>query len=248
MSFDLRRRAVAELLGTGTLVAAVVGSGIMAERLADGNVALALLCNTIPTGAILVVLILILGPISGAHLNPAVTAAFLLRRSLPWREAGIYALAQVTGGLLGAVAAHAMFDLPLVQVAATARSGMGQWTGEIIATFGLVATIFGCVRFRPEAVPFAVGLYITSAYWFTSSTSFANPAVTLGRAISDTFSGIRPLDAPVFIVMQLLGALAAVVVSNWLHRDPLPGRSQATDADAGEEGMARPAAHPSSGA
>jgi glycerol uptake facilitator-like aquaporin len=234
MAFDLRRRAVAELLGTGTLVAAVVGSGIMAERLADGNVALALLCNTIPTGAILVVLILILGPVSGAHLNPAVSTAFFVRRDLPAREAGVYILAQIAGGVLGAIAAHVMFDLPLLQLSATTRAGFGQWAGEILATFGLLATILGCVRFKPDAVPYAVGLFITSAYWFTSSTSFANPAVTIARALSDTFAGIRPLDAPAFITMQLLGAVAATLIFGWLFRAEFSSISRKSAPEAAE--------------
>ena len=234
MAFDLKRRAVAELLGTGTLVAAVVGSGIMAARLADGNVALALLCNTIPTGAILAVLILILGPVSGAHLNPAVSAAFLVRRELPSNEAVVYIPAQVIGGILGTIAAHVMFEVPLLQVGATARGGSGQWAGEFLATFGLLATILGCIRFKPDAVPYAVGLFITSAYWFTSSTSFANPAVTIARALSDTFAGIRPLDAPPFIAMQLLGAIAAALVFGWLFKQPVPLSPRKPAAEAAE--------------
>jgi glycerol uptake facilitator-like aquaporin len=214
--FDLPRRLAAELLGTGTLVAAVVGSGIMAERLASGNLAIALLGNTLPTGAILVVLILILGPVSGAYLNPAVSAVMALRRALPPAEALAYALAQILGGVLGAMTAHLMFDLPLILPSDTARTGLGQWAGELVATFGLVATILGCLRFQPTAVPYAVGLYITSAYWFTSSTSFANPAVTIARALSDTFSGIAPADVPAFIVMQLAGAVLASLVFGWL--------------------------------
>lgn len=218
--FDLRRRLVAELLGTGSLVATVVGSGIMAERLAGGNVAVALLGNTIPTGAILVVLILVFGPLSGAHFNPAVTAVMALRRLLPPSDAMLYAVAQVVGGVLGTMTAHVMFDLALVLPSATPRGGLGQWTGELVATFGLLATILGCLRFQAAAIPYAVGLYITAAYWFTSSTSFANPAVTIARALSDTFAGIAPLDVPAFIAMQLLGAVLASFVFGWLLTAP----------------------------
>lgn len=215
-AFDLPRRLAAELLGTGTLVCAVVGSGIMGERLAAGNTALALLGNTLPTGAILTVLILILGPISGAHLNPVVSLALARRRAIPSSEAAAYALAQMLGGIAGAMTAHLMFDLPLVQFGSTARTGLGQWTGEVVATFGLLATILGCLRFVPQAIAPAVGLYITAAYWFTSSTSFANPAVTLARALSDTFAGIRPIDLPAFWLAQLAGAMAAVAVFGWM--------------------------------
>jgi glycerol uptake facilitator-like aquaporin len=212
----LGRRLVAEALGTGLLVACVVGSGIMAARLAGGNVALALLCNTLPTGAILVVLITILAPISGAHFNPAVSAAFALRRELPAGELLAYVLVQVAGGVAGSALAHGMFNLPLLQASATVRTGTGQWLGETTAAFGLLLTIFGCVRFSPAAVSWCVGLYITAAYWFTSSTSFANPAVTIARGLSDTFAGIRPIDVPAFIVAQLAGALAASMLSGWL--------------------------------
>ena len=180
--FDLRRRLTAEFLGTGTLVCAVVGSGIMGERLAGGNTALALLGNTLPTGAILTVLILILGPISGAHMNPAVSLAMARRRELPAGEAVAYAVAQMAGGIAGASTAHLMFDLPMIQLGSTVRTGLGQWIGEFVATFGLLATILGCLRFARAAITPAVGLYITAAYWFTSSTSFANPAVALARA------------------------------------------------------------------
>jgi glycerol uptake facilitator-like aquaporin len=218
--FDLPRRLLAEALGTAFLLATVVGSGIMAERLADGNVALALLCNTIPTGAILVVLITIVGPVSGAHLNPAVSVALALRRELPLSELISYVLAQFAGGITGIVLAHGMFELPLVQFSATARTGPGQWLGEITAAFGLLLTIFGGLRFRPAAVPWCVGLYIAAAYWFTSSTSFANPAVTVARGLSDTFAGIRPADVPGFIVAQLAGALAASLVAGWLFAEP----------------------------
>jgi glycerol uptake facilitator-like aquaporin len=223
----LGRRLVAEALGTGLLVACVVGSGIMAAKLAGGNQALALLCNTLPTGAILVVLITILGPISGAHLNPAVSAALALRRELPPSELLAYVLVQIAGGIVGSVLAHGMFDLPLMQASVTVRTGMGQWLGEITAAFGLLLTIFGCIRFNATAVPWCVGLYITAAYWFTSSTSFANPAVTIARGLSDTFAGIRPIDVPAFIVAQLMGALAASVLSGWLFTERQP-RHEAT--------------------
>jgi glycerol uptake facilitator-like aquaporin len=217
----LPQRLAAEALGTAFLLAAVVGSGIMAQRLAGGNVALALLGNTLPTGAILVVLITIFGPVSGAHLNPAVSLAFALRDELPWRAAGGYLMAQLAGAIVGVWAAHAMFDLPLWQVSTTVRSGVGQWTAECIATFGLVLTIFGCVARAPGAVAWAVGLYIVSAYWFTASTSFANPAVTLARSLTDTFAGIAPAGAPAFIAAQLLGALAALPVARWLWPKPI---------------------------
>jgi glycerol uptake facilitator-like aquaporin len=217
--FDLRRRLAAEALGTGLLVATVVGSGIMAAKLAGGNVALALLCNTLPTGAILVVLITVLAPVSGAHFNPAVSAAMALRRDLTPGELMPYVLAQVAGGIAGSWLAHAMFDLPILQASLTVRTGAGQWLGELTVAFGLLLAIFGAVRFSPPAVPWCVGLYITAAYWFTSSTSFANPAVTIARGLSDTFAGIRPVDVPAFIIAQLAGALAAAVISTWLFRD-----------------------------
>jgi glycerol uptake facilitator-like aquaporin len=212
----LAQRLFVECLGTAFLLAAVVGSGIMAAKLAGGNSAVALLCNTIPTGAILVVLILVFGPLSGAHLNPAVSLAFALRRDLPWREAAPYIAAQLVGGIVGVWAAHLMFELPLWQLSATMRTGTGQWLAEAVATFGLLLTIFGCVARAPTAVPYAVGLYITSAYWFTASTSFANPAVTIARALSDTFAGIAPAGVPVFIVAQLVGMMAAVGIGSWL--------------------------------
>jgi len=215
MTYDLPRRLAAECLGTAFLVGAVIGSGIMAERLTD-DVALALLGNTLPTGAILVVLITIFGPISGAHFNPAVTFAFLLRGEHKAREVLPYIVAQIAGGLVGMMAAHAMFDLSLIQFSQTQRTGAGQWFAEIIATFGLVTTIFAGVRFQASAVPWLVGLYITSAYWFTASTSFANPAVAIARAFTDTFSGINPLDMPWFIVAQLAGAALAVLLAGWL--------------------------------
>jgi glycerol uptake facilitator-like aquaporin len=213
---SLSQRLVAEWLGTAFLLAAVVGSGIMAQKLAGGNVALALLCNTIPTGSILVVLILIFGPLSGAHFNPAATLAFALRGELPLAIAGLYVLAQIAGGIAGVWSAHLMFDLPVLQSSLTVRTGAGQWFAEGVATFGLLLTIFGCVARAPGAVAYAVGLYITSAYWFTASTSFANPAVTIARSLSDTFAGIAPGGVPAFIGAQLLGAALAVPLSGWL--------------------------------
>ena len=214
--FDLNRRLAAEIIGTAGLLATVVGSGIMAERLADGNVALALLGNTLPTGAILVVLILVFGPVSGAHYNPAVTLAFVLRRELSVSVAILYVAAQVVGAMLGVVAAHLMFEEGIFQLSTTVREGGAQWFSESVATFGLVATILGTLRWRPEAVAYAVGLFITAGYWFTASTSFANPAVTIGRAFTDTFSGIHPGDAPAFIVAQLIGAIVATGLFAWL--------------------------------
>jgi glycerol uptake facilitator-like aquaporin len=210
------RCLVAEWLGTAFLLAAVVGSGIMAQKLAGGNVALALLCNTLPTGAILVVLILIFGPLSGAHFNPAVTLAFAWRGELPWAIAGLYIVAQVVGGIAGVWAAHLMFELPLWQFSLTVRTGAGQWFAEGVATFGLLLTIFGCVAHAPTTVPYAVGLYITSAYWFTASTSFANPAVTIARSLSNTFAGIAPGGVLAFIGAQLLGTGLAMMLSGWL--------------------------------
>ncbi|MFZ5483362.1 MAG: MIP/aquaporin family protein [Pseudomonadota bacterium] len=210
------RRLVAEGLGTALLLAIVIGSGIMAERLAGGNVAIALLGNTLSTGAGLIVLILVFGPVSGAHFNPAVTLADAWQGGLPWREVPGYLLAQVTGAFAGVAIAHLMFGEPLFFASGHERSGAAQGFSEFIATFGLLATIWGCLRSRPNVVPFAVGLYITSAYWFTASTSFANPAVTLARAASDTFAGIRPVDAPLFIIAQLLGAFAATALFRWL--------------------------------
>jgi glycerol uptake facilitator-like aquaporin len=217
----LPQRAFCEWLGTAFLLAAVVGSGIMAQKLAGGNGALALLCNTLPTGAILVVLILVFGPLSGAHFNPAVTIAFALRDGLPSSTAVAYIIAQVLGGIAGVWTAHLMFELPVWQFSITVRTGPGQWLAEAVATFGLLLTVFGCVRRRPDSVAYAVGLYITAAYWFTASTSFANPAVTVARSLSDTFAGIAPGGAPAFIVAQLAGALAAVVLSRWLWREPM---------------------------
>lgn len=216
---DLARRLTAEALGTGLLVATVVGSGIMAENLTS-DVALALLANTIATGAILVVLISTLGPISGAHFNPAVSLVFALRRELPARDAGLYALVQIVGGIVGAIAAHAMFALPLLQASSKIRTGGAQWFSEGIAAFGLVAVILAGIRFERKAVPMLVGLYITAAYWFTASTSFANPAVAIARSLTGTFSGIRPLDLPGFILAQVAGALLAMALMSWLLRVP----------------------------
>jgi glycerol uptake facilitator-like aquaporin len=213
---DLPRRAVAEALGTAFLLAAVVGSGIMAAKLAGGNGALALLCNTLPTGAILTVLILMLGPVSGAHFNPAVSLAFALRKEIAWRDTAVYIACQIAGGLAGVFAAHLMFELPLWQVSQTERTGAGQWVAEGIATFGLLLTILGCVACARASVPYAVGLYITSAYWFTASTSFANPAVTIARSLSDTFAGIAPTGVMAFVLAQLTGMLLALVVSQFL--------------------------------
>ncbi len=213
---DLPRKLAAEMVGTAFLLATVVGSGVMAEQLAGGNVALALLGNTIPTGAILVVIILIFGPVSGAHFNPAVTLAFLIRREISPANSGFYVLAQIAGAFIGVWAAHLMFEMPVIQESLRARSGAAQWFSEGIATFGLVLTILGCVRYRPKSVAMAVGLYITAAYWFTASTSFANPAVTIGRAFTDSFSGIRPTDMPAFVAAQLLGAAIAVLIAGYL--------------------------------
>jgi glycerol uptake facilitator-like aquaporin len=213
---SLARRAFAEWLGTAFLLAAVVGSGIMAERLAGGNTGLALLCNTIATGAILVVLILMLGPVSGAHFNPAVTMAFALRSEVTWTDAAVYAVAQVAGAIVGVAIAHMMFELPVWQLSLTERTGTGQWVAEAVATFGLLSTIFGVGAHRPAAIPCAVGLYITSAYWFTASTSFANPAVTIARSLSDTFAGIASGGVFAFIVAQIAGALLATALARLL--------------------------------
>ena len=210
------RRVVAEAIGTAFLLAAVVGSGIMGERLSGGNIAIALLANTIATGAALVALILTFGPISGAHLNPAVTLAEAAGGGMPWRHLPGYLAAQAAGGFAGVAAAHMMFGLPLFFASHHPRSGSAQVFSEFLATFGLLSVIAGCARTRPQAVPYAVGAYITAAYWFTSSTSFANPAVTLARAASDTFAGIRPADAPPFIAAQLAGALSAMFLFRWL--------------------------------
>lgn len=218
MTFDLKRRLAAEALGTALLVATVVGSGIMSDRLSE-DVAVSLLGNTIPAGAILVVLISILGPISGAHFNPAVTMVFAARREIEPSEAVLYVLTQIAGGTAGTLIAHAMFDLQLFQVSETVRTGTGQWIAEAVATFGLVLTILTGLRFRTDAIPWLVGLYITAAYWFTASTSFANPAVAIARALSNTFSGIRPTDVPGFIVAEVLGALVAAAVVGWMFAE-----------------------------
>jgi glycerol uptake facilitator-like aquaporin len=216
MTTDLSRRLSAEALGTGLLVATVVGSGIMAAKLAGGNMAVALLGNTIPTGAILVVLITILGPLSGAHFNPAVSLVMAMRGALPFRDLAAYVPAQVIGGCLGTFVAHAMFDLPLGQLSTTARTGAAQWFAEFVAAFGLIGTILGASRFAPPAIPALVGLYITAAYWFAASTSFANPAVTIARALSNTFAGIDPAHVAAFVAAQVAGALAGAVVWGWL--------------------------------
>jgi glycerol uptake facilitator-like aquaporin len=220
VTFSYSRRLAAEGLGTGLLVATVVGSGIMGERLAGGNLALALLGNTLPTGAILVVLILALGPISGAHFNPAVSLVMGLRKEHPWREFLPYALAQIVGGCIGTLVAHGMFEAPLFQLAIKARTGPAQWFAEFIATFGLIVTILAVSRFKSEAIPVAVGLYITAAYWFTASTSFANPAVTIARGLTNSFAGIAPSDVPMFIVAQLAGALTGLAVMSWFFLEP----------------------------
>jgi glycerol uptake facilitator-like aquaporin len=212
----LSQRLATEALGTAFLLATVVGSGIMAQKLSGGNVALALLGNTLPTGAILVVLILIFGPVSGAHFNPAVSFAFAVRGELPWRIAAAYVFVQVTGAIVGVWAAHLMFDLPVLQISTTVRAGPGQWLAEAIAAFGLLLTIFGCLANTPHAVACAVGLYITAAYWFTASTSFANPAVTVARSLSETFAGIAPSGVLPFIAAQIIGTCAALVFARWI--------------------------------
>jgi glycerol uptake facilitator-like aquaporin len=229
-NFDWRRRLAAEALGTGLLVATVVGSGIMAESLTKDG-ALALLGNTLPTGAILVVLITILGPISGAHFNPAVSLVFALRGELKPRWALSYALAQVAGGIAGTVIAHAMFALPLLESSLKVRTGPAQWLAESVAAFGLVATILAGIRFERASVPWLVGLYITAAYWFTASTSFANPAVAIARSMTNTFAGIRPADLPGFISAELCGAVVGLLLVNWLLRGgnqgaPMPKEAQ----------------------
>jgi glycerol uptake facilitator-like aquaporin len=215
---SLPRRAVAEWLGTAFLLAAIIGSGIMAERLSGGNSALALLCNTLATGAMLTVLILVFGPLSGAHFNPAVTVSFALQGKTPLADAAVYIAAQIAGAIIGVWIAHLMFELPAFQLSTHVRTGAGQWLGEMVATFGLILTIFACLARTPAAIPYAVGLYITAAYWFTSSTSFANPAVTIARALSDTFAGIAPGGVPAFILAQIVGTLCALAVLRWLFR------------------------------
>ena len=212
----LSKRLAAEGLGAFFLFATVIGSGIMAENLSRGNEAIALLANTLATGAMLFVLITMLGPISGAHMNPAVSLVAALRRELFWKEAGAYAIVQLALGIVGTWAAHLMFDLPALQLSVKARTGLGQWTGEAIATFGLVLTIIGTTRHRPTWVPASVALYIMAAYWFTSSTSFANPAITIARSLSDSFAGIAPADVPLFVVAQLLGAFLAALTARFL--------------------------------
>jgi glycerol uptake facilitator-like aquaporin len=216
MRFRLHARMTAEFVGTAFLLAAVVGSGIMGERLSGGNVAIALLANTIATGAALVALILTFGSVSGAHFNPAVTLADASQRGIPWREVPGYLIAQIAGAYVGVACAHLMFGLPLFTASRHDRSGVQQVFSEFVATFGLLSVIWGCSRFRSSVVPFAVGAYITAAYWFTASTSFANPAVSLARAATDTFSGIRPIDVPGFIAAQLVGAAGATVLFRWL--------------------------------
>ncbi len=219
MKVSLGRKLAAEFLGTGFLVATVIGSGIMGDRLAGGNVAIALLANTIATGAALVALILAFGPISGAHFNPVVTLSDALEGGIPWKETPGYLSAQVLGAIAGALAAHAMFALPAVSLSQHVRNGSAQLFSEFVATFGLMCVIWGCSRRRPDATAFAVGAYITAAYWFTASTSFANPAVTIGRALSDTFAGIRPQDVPGFILAQIAGGFAATLLFRWLQPD-----------------------------
>jgi glycerol uptake facilitator-like aquaporin len=221
MNFDLRSRAIAEFLGTAFLLAAVVGSGIMGERLAGGNVAIALLANTLSTGAILVVLVLTLAPISGAHFNPAVTLAMSVTGDLPWREAPVYFASQIMGAFGGVASAHLMFGLPLFFASNHPRHGLAQLWSEAVATFGLIFVIWGCSRFRPSATAYAVGAYITAAYWFTASTCFANPAVAIARSFTNTFSGIRPLDLPGFFGAEIAGALLGLGLMAWLLRPPL---------------------------
>lgn len=228
---DLPRRLSAEAIGTAFLLATVVGSGIMGENLAGGNIAIALLGNTLPTGAILVVLILMLGPISGAHFNPAVTLSFLVQGKITASDAIAYVIVQIGAAILGAWAAHLMFEEPLFMLSEKMRTGGGQWIAEIIATFGLLGTILACLRHREEAIPYAVGLYITAAYWFTASTSFANPAVTIARTLTDTFSGIRPVDAPLFILCQIVGALLATWCFVWLLKSRSAAQAAVAAAD-----------------
>ncbi|MGL4637773.1 MAG: MIP/aquaporin family protein [Beijerinckiaceae bacterium] len=216
---DLSRRLAAEAIGTAILVATVVGSGIMAAKLSGGNTAVALLGNTIPTGAILVVLISILGPISGAHFNPVVSMVFAIRRELPWAVLAPYVVAQLIGGCLGAILANLMFDLPAVQISTTLRGGTGQWISEVVATVALLGAILGGLRHAPAAIPWLVGLTITAAYWFTASTSFANPAVTIARSLSDTFAGIAPVSVLPFVVAQIAGALLGMALWGWLFEE-----------------------------
>ena len=224
MNQSLPQRLVAEAVGTAMLLAAVVGSGIMGERLAAGNVAIALLANSIATGGALVALILAFGPISGAHFNPVVTLAVAWRRGILWREVPPYILVQIAGAVAGVVTAHLMFDLPMISVSQHARNGGSQMFSEAVASFGLLAVIFGSGRFRPSVVAFAVAAYITAACWFTASTSFANPAVTLARSVTDTFAGIRPVDVPAFIIAQIVGAAAATALFQWFDSRASYGR------------------------
>jgi glycerol uptake facilitator-like aquaporin len=223
-AFDLRRRLAAEALGTAALVATIVGSGIMAAG-STNDLALALLGNTLATGAMLVVLITLFGPISGAHFNPAISLIFALQRVLPAREAALYVIAQIAGGVSGTMLAHAMFGLPLLEASLKIRTGNGQWLAEWVATFGLAATILAGLRFQKSALPWLVGLYITAAYWFTASTSFANPAVAIARSLTNSFSGIRPVDLPGFILAELIGAVCALCLMHWLLRGPTEPRS-----------------------
>jgi len=216
MKVDLARRLTAEAVGTALLLAVVVGSGIMGDRLSGGNVAIALLANSLATGAGLIALIMTFGPVSGAHFNPVVTLVAAISGDLSWRDTASYFAAQCIGAFAGVAIAHGMFDLPAFMASAHARTGVPQWGAEIVATCGLLMVIISCARNQPAAVPYAVGGYITAAYWFTASTSFANPAVTLARAATDTFAGIRPSDAPAFIVAQVVGALVAMVLMRWL--------------------------------
>ena len=223
----LTRRLVAEFLGTAGLLAVIIGAGIMADNLSGGNDGVALIGTTAAIGAGLVVLIWLFAPVSGCHINPAVTLAFLLRKEISGRDAGLYVLVQAAGGLAGMLVTHLMFDLPLLHTATQVRTGPGQWVSEVVATFGLILTIFGCIRVRPQAVAAAVGIYIFAACWFTASTSFANPAVTLARSFTDTFCGIRPADAPMFVLMEIVGALIATPFAAWLWSADLRSASSA---------------------
>ena len=216
---SLKQKLVAEWLGTAFLLAVIVGSGIMGSQLSNGNNAIALLGNTLPTGAILVVLILVFGPISGAHFNPAVSLAFYLRKEISLQHSILYLFAQLSGAICGVIIAHLMFDMALLDISTNDRTGIGKWSGEFIATFGLIMTILGCLKTKPDAIPYAVGLYITAGYWFTSSTSFANPAVTIARGFTDSFSGINPNHIFSFILAQLVATIAATCLLNWLFKN-----------------------------
>lgn len=226
MSERIERRLAAEGIGSAMLFATVIGSGIMAERLAGGNVAIALLGNTLATGAILFVLITILGPVSGAHFNPLVSLVAAVRRELAWSDAGLYLVAQLVCGIVGAWIAHVMFDGAILQISGKTRTGIGQWTGEAVASFGLILTILGTVRHRPHWVPATVAMYITSAYWFTSSTSFANPAITIGRSLSDSFAGIAPSDVPAFVIAQLIGGAGGALAAHLLFHGKPTARAE----------------------